>query len=80
MSLPQLRSDTESSGLDAFLEEVPAYLNLHLADGLDQGENPLQKGAWCIDWHNVLQFYREDNIRPEPKAALKKLLGKGIPI
>ena len=41
-----------------------------------QAAGPLTKGIFCLDWHNVLQFYREEHIRPEPKEALKNLLRK----
>ena len=40
---------------------------------------PLRKGVlplYCVDWHNVLQFFEEPFIRGPEKTALKQLLQK----
>ena len=55
---------------------MPAFLTLNLVGGLGDND-PLSKGNFCIDWHDVLQFYKEEHVREEPKQAFKKLLDKG---
>ena len=49
------------------------------SEELEVEVQPLQKGAplrFCVDWHNVLQFYEEPFIRASEKSAIKQLLEK----